>query len=174
MKKFKSTVFTAGATLAVVSTLGVMAPKAAHAVAAALVQIANTTANPGVVQDSSRAASQIVTLALLVPSTLQNSSGVAEFSAVSSYYGQSLTPYSVPTGQHLVITTVDVQIHTGGGILTFGTITLPTESMNIPNTFSTQQFQFPTGIVFDSGTFPAASVTAGSVFVTAHGYLTAI
>ena len=75
-------------------------PKAAHAVAAALVQITNTAANPAVTQDVSKRAGEIVEL-----------NCDQQFYQTQYCYpltGQS--PYIVPAGKSLVITTVDVYV----------------------------------------------------------------
>src|SRR6201997_5426256 len=88
------------AVLAAVLTLA--APRAAHAVVAALVQVANTTANPAVTQDTSKAASQIVHLTTLGQSAVSPLS----LTALHQYIpGGTFGPaYVVPAGQNLVIT----------------------------------------------------------------------
>jgi hypothetical protein len=50
MKLINNRFVQASAALAVVATLALVTPRAAHALAAALVQVSNTTANPAITQ----------------------------------------------------------------------------------------------------------------------------
>jgi hypothetical protein len=169
MKLFEKRTLQIVVVAAAVAVLGLLTPRAAHAVAAALVQITNTTANPGVTQDATLAASQIVTL--VFPGVADLETGSVTMVQYIPGSGKSASNYVVPGGQHLVITGLDVQIYTGGGTLTLGPGGI--ESMNLQSAAGTQQFQFPTGIVFPSGSNVVMSMNSGSVYVTARGYLTA-
>jgi len=80
--------------------LMVSLPKAAHAVAAALVEITNTAANPAVTQDVSKRAGEIVEL-------------ICDQQFYQTQYCYPLvgeSPYVVPAGKSLVITTVDLYV----------------------------------------------------------------
>jgi len=58
--------------------LTLVAPRAAHAAVAALVQVTNTIANPAVTEDTSRAASQIVHLITQVKSAVSTARKLIE------------------------------------------------------------------------------------------------
>jgi hypothetical protein len=75
-------------------------PKQAHAVAAALVQITNTADNPAVTQDVSKRASEIVELTC----------NQQFYQTQYCYPLVSQSPYVVPAGKSLVITTVDLYV----------------------------------------------------------------
>src|ERR1700722_9668466 len=92
--------FGAFALAAGVLTLAV--PRTAHALAAAMVQVANTPASPANTQDISKQASQLVHLNVQVTSQFP-----IPFNLVTQTNG-AIGPYSVPTTSSLVITTVDV------------------------------------------------------------------
>ena len=172
MNVLKSKLFQMGAVLAVVGTIAVTTPRAAHAVAAALVQITNTTANPGITQDATLAASQIVTLGI-GPADLETGSEPMQQYLPGS--GLTGTAYVVPAGQHLVITGLDVQIYFGSGTLSLGPGggVGPVENFNLQSAQGTQQFQFPAGFVFPAGSNVVVGMNSGSVWVVARGYLTA-
>ena len=60
MKITKRTLLGWGAVALAITLLILAAPKAAHAIVATLVQVANTSANPAITQDVSKLASQNV------------------------------------------------------------------------------------------------------------------
>ena len=107
------------AALAAVALL-LAAPRAAHAIAAALVQVTNTAASPAIAQDVAKLASQNVLL-ISNPSSssgypnpnpiLTSGNGVLHQMFPNGTY--SASPFVVPAGQNLVVTTVD--LYTGGG-----------------------------------------------------------
>lgn len=162
---FASVALTAG-----VLTLAV--PRAAHAVAAAvLVQVLNTSANPAITQSAPSQAAQLV--------NLQGNTSGPEFSSFVSVSGGPVTvlgtppPYSVPANQALVITDVDILPSCSGPVdIVIG---VETESMDWsvsgPNT---THFEYRSGTVFPAGTTPhvAGSSPACPVEVRMHGYLT--
>lgn len=164
------------AVLAVGLTL--VAPRAAHGFAAALVQVANTIANPAVTQDTSRAASQIVHLttsgnAAVNPSVLTQ---------LHQYIpGGTFGPgYVVPTGQNLVITSIEASVLTAGNDnylnLYDNTGSGQREFWYLPNV-GTTQLQFPSGFVYPAGSSVYVYIGGPSantqMFVDVHGYLTA-
>jgi hypothetical protein len=162
------------AVLAAVLTL--VAPRAVHAAVAALVQVANTIANPAVTQETSRAASQIVHL------TTQGKAAVnpAVMTQLHQYItGGTFGPaYVVPAGQNLVITSIEVSVFTAGNnyLNLYDNTTIgQRELWYLPNV-GTTQLQFPSGFVYPAGT-PVYVYIGGAattqMFVDVHGYLTA-
>lgn len=165
-----------GSAVALMVGLTLVAPRAAHAVVAALVQVANTIENPAVTQDTSRAASQIVHLttngkALVTPAT---------FTQLRQYItgGTFGPPYVVPSGQNLVITSIEVSVITASDsyLNLYDNETIgQREYWYFPNPGMTQ-LQFPSGLVLPAGT-PVYVYIGGSspspMVVDMHGYLTA-
>jgi hypothetical protein len=143
--------------------LQLAAPRAVHAVAAALVQVTNTPSSPAITQDVSNLASTKVNLSC-------NPTCVQIFPDGTVARGD----FSVPAGQSLVINTV--QLNASGA----GTTLLRQEINNIITdgnivwelfAAGTYQFQYPTGIVFAPGTTRigiGSTVASGYMF----GYLT--
>ena len=165
--------FTAGA-------LMLAAPRAAHAIAATLVQVTNTPANPAVSQDVAKLASQNVLLVY--------SNGLGQVSPLSLGGGAFLLPYYpndvigtqfvVPAGQSLVVTTIDVFPTTpspGVNWIAIGNDSnVLREHFYVSNASSTQ-LQFPNGLVFSAGRSVLVNYFFGSgspLLITAHGYLT--
>lgn len=162
------------AVFALVLTLAV--PREVHAIAAALVQVANTTANPAVTEDVSKQASQIIHLttegkAFVSPSTLTQ---------LHQYItgGTFGPPYVVPAGENLVITSIEVSVTTAGDSylnLYDNETTGQREYWYLPNPGLTQ-LTFPSGFVFPAGT-PVFLYIGGTspspMVVDVHGYLTA-
>jgi hypothetical protein len=79
--------------------LTLLAPKALRAVAATLVQVANTASNPAITQDTSRQASQIVTLSCVTGGVCLQVNANSQYTVGAQYY--------VPSGQNLVITSIE-------------------------------------------------------------------
>jgi hypothetical protein len=154
------------------------APRAAHALAAALVEVTNTSANPVITQSTNTEASQLVTLLLPVNTDLPPNSGLVAMCQFSVPSGESATPYAVPAGQHLVVTGMDINL---GGGSAYIQLYLPWSGGNwaISNaSLSTQGFQqirYSSGIVFGSGSavYVQNGGPSGSADVVIHGYLTA-
>jgi len=162
--------FASVALIAGVLTLAV--PRAAHAVAAAvLVEVLNTSANPAITQSAPSQAAQLV--------NLQGNTSGPSFSSFVSISGGILlgigTPpsYSVPATQSLVITDVDIAPNCSGPVEIV--IGIDTESMawsvSGPNT---THFDYRSGTVFPAGSTPHVSGSSPScpVDVRLHGYLT--
>lgn len=176
MKLWKSMLMGTGSVVGCAAVLTLVAPRAAHGVVAALVQVVNTVANPAVTQDTSRAASQIIHL---------TTNGKAEVSpAVMTQLRQYITggtfgpPYVVPSGENLVITSIEVSVTTAGGSylnLYDNTTIGQREYWYLPNPGLTQ-LQFPSGLVFPAGTpvyVYIGGTTPSPMVVDIHGYLTA-
>jgi hypothetical protein len=177
MTLFKNRFVQAVAALGVVATLALVTPRAAHAVAAALVQVTNTAASPAITQDTSKRAGQLVELicgASTENVTQNSSSSCYEFSLANA--SGPPPPYSVPTGQNLVITSVELNDsagYTGNNLLYLGDLAQGINyhqwAFSGPNTL---QFQYPSGIALSSGTAPVVASTNGGAFIQITGYLT--
>jgi hypothetical protein len=162
------------AVLAAVLTL--VGPRAVHAAAAALVQVANTIANPAVTQDTSRAASEIVHLTTMGKAAVNP----AVMTQLHQYIpGGTFGPaYVVPTGQNLVITSIEASVLTAGTTylnLYDNTTNGQREFWYLPNV-GTTQLQFPSGFVYPAGSSVYMYIggnTTTQMFVDVHGYLTA-
>jgi hypothetical protein len=169
-----------GALALAAGVLALAIPRAAHAVAVALVQVTNTAASPAIAQSPNSQAAQLVELFAIVDPS--NASGQV-FGAVQAGH-QISSQYSVPNSQSLVITAVDVtppgNCASGsfGVKLSSGGI-LPIWTASAPNT---GHFEYPSGIVFPPGAVPSIQGTftnnIGGPFcneamtVELYGYLT--
>jgi len=158
MIRLSKSVLAVGGVVLAGGLIMVMNPRTVHAVAAALVQVTNTATNPVVTQSVTQQAAQIVEVDCTFdypepngPRPCQQLGGTGE--------------YTVPTGQNLVITTIDISpLLTNGGTCA-GTVVLGTGPG--PNFFPGQwlpratwahlagpqnvHFTYPTGMVFTSG-----------------------
>jgi hypothetical protein len=147
-------------------------PRAAHAVAAAvLVQVLNTSANPAITQSAPSQAAQLV--------NLQGNTSGPTFSTFVFVSGGIITgigtppSYSVPATQSLVITDVDIQPNCSGQVdIVIGNETESMDwSVSGPNT---SHFEYRSGTVLPPGSTPhvAGSSPSCPVDVRMHGYLT--
>jgi hypothetical protein len=151
--------------------LTLVAPKAAHAIAATAVLVENAAANPAIAQDVSKLASQNI--------LLWNASGeIIPHSSASLYqiFPNGTTAGSafvVPAGQTFLATTVDYSPYGVGTIAT--TIGPEFVTLNAA-TYTTVQYQFPSGIVFPAGSSVGINnygISAEALeYVFVHGYLT--
>jgi hypothetical protein len=170
------------AILALLLTLA--APRAVHAIAAALVQVVNTTANPAITQDTSKQASQIVTL------TCNPAPVPAIFTCFQiDGRGENLTSnYSVPLTTQFVLTGLDYypffNTSVGSGTIYISNNAVDSsanlsiyEGIVINNLAQQASFQFPSGIVMGSTAQPVITGpsigTISNAIVTLHGYLSA-
>jgi hypothetical protein len=172
LRKFSFPLVTFAA-MALLLTLA--APRAVRAVTAALVQVVNTSANPAITQDTSKQASQILTL-------LCNSLTCVQ---VDQHGVPSSSQFLVPSTQSLVITSLDYNFS--------GTSPVASEDIHIVDYNSstglfnqyedvmlrdinaTLQVSFSSGIVMAPGTHPVVitfTSTLGTPEVFLHGYLT--
>lgn len=144
MNPFNNRFVQAVAALGVLATLALVTPRAAHAVAAALVQVTNTADNPAITQNAPTQAAQLV----LLNATLGPNSGNNAFGSASASNG---TVYLVPSDRSLVVTAVDLsppQCTTAGNF----TFTLKGNSQSFsvkwllfaPNA-NTSHFEYPWG-----------------------------
>jgi hypothetical protein len=167
---------TYGAAALAAGALILAAPRAAHAIAATLVQVTNTPASPVVAQDVSRLASQQITLATteaVVPGINTRLSQINVNGSVSP------DSYVVPAGQTLIITSIDATPNApGSGTNSVTIANLPgyaVETFVVTNSVTTM-LQFPTGIVFAAGETPLIGSptfsSGGSFSAVVRGYMT--
>jgi len=166
-----------GAVAIATGILMLAAPRAARALAATLVQVTNTAANPAIAQGVEKLASQNVLLVSSAGLVLPHGSVVLQQMFPNGTVDAS--PFVVPAGQTLVVTTIDLLPIDGiSGTDLVGIAN--TVSGVIREEFAVQcilstQLQFPNGLGFPAG--ESVSVdnfglsTSGMVF-TVHGYLT--
>ena len=153
------------AVAAVLFTLAV--PRAAHAVAAALVQVTNTAASPVISQGIGNQAAQIVQIECgYVPeSSTQNPCFLMPPTGIVP---SSPTHYVVPNGQTLVVTSVDILSGSAAGspcmspALAYVATVVPIsnsleegatrKSWIVPSGAGTVHYVYPSGILFSPGT----------------------
>jgi hypothetical protein len=165
---------TYGAALLAAGVLTLTVPRAAHAIAATLVQVTNTATAPAIAQDVSKLASQQVML--YSPGILRTST--TEQLAQVAVNGFPLSQsYSVPAGQTLIVTSIDITPYapgSGTNGVAIGNTMYVLESYVVTNSVTTT-LSFPNGLVFPAGeTLIAVNApnSSGAVFVTVRGYLT--
>jgi len=135
-------------------------PRTTHALAAALVQVNNTTENPAITQSVPSQASRLVYLtANLPPNT-------------SSGFFSGGVAYIIPAGQSLVVTAVDItptlECTTGAylfvltGNNSFGLSTADDNMMWNLSPPNTGHFIYPSGVVFAPGSSPEIEFRAGN------------
>jgi hypothetical protein len=170
MFKLSKSVLSFGAGALAVVALMLAAPRAAHAVAAALVQVTNTASNPAVTQDVSHQVSQLVSLG----DTTIGGQPSQFLSFLSN--GTYVNGYTVPANQYLVINSADVSGQQGcAGLnisLGMGNYVFASWIVSGPDSV---HFGYPSGIVVPPGATPLLIVNgpgtcSGSLQL--HGYLT--
>ncbi len=176
MFRLPKSVLSIAASALALGLLIVAAPRAAHAIAASLVEVTNTTAYPVITQSTNLQASQIVELMVPQGAEINQSSGLVAMRQFSLPAGPASAPYTVPAGQNLVITGVELDVESA----TYFSIYLPWGGGNfgisnaqLPVGF--QQIKYPSGIVVPAGSLVyCGTLYGGSVGdVLIHGYLTA-
>jgi hypothetical protein len=167
MKFGKSILTGTGAVVLAGLTLALLAPRAAHAIAATAVQVLNTSAAPAITQDVSKLASQNVELNC-APGCIQ----VLGDPSLGFLLGGTFT---VPAGQRLVISTIQLDLTAGGFTQLdqkIGSITSNGRTNWLTFAAGTYQYQYPSGIVIDAGnslSFGSSVLNNGYIY----GYLTA-
>lgn len=147
-KLAKQLLMTLGALAAVGVLLSLSVPRAVHAAVAALVQVVNTPANPVPSDEVSLSAAQTV--------GIQCQMGANAICAQILPGGAvATTAYSVPSGQNLVITEIDVTTQVGSAPCFFGIVPVNTstgraisQDVVFPSDGLTHQFSFRNGIVW--------------------------
>jgi hypothetical protein len=165
MNYVKKALTTIGGIFLAALLITALAPKAAHGIVAALVQVSNPVNAPAITQSVPQLASQIVELYCPITGSLV-CYGVAPG---GQYYGSS---YAVPSGETLVITEVEVTGMGGGGT---GDVTLVGFNLDytwgFPRDGEAHEYQLSPGILYPAGaTLTPEGTTGASFFV--RGYLT--
>ncbi len=178
MFRLPKTVLHLGAATIVLGALILIAPRAAHAIAATLVQVTNTTANPAVTQGTEKQAAQLLEIGCHA-AILQTTP------CVQSLPNGGIQQY-VPGNQNYVITETDLHSATSNGepCVSPSPIAVVLESNGAAGRYAwiiapsavTASYSYPSGIVIPPGTTFAVAVTTGAcqyVDIAIHGYLTA-
>jgi hypothetical protein len=184
----KSTLSWGGVAVAAVLFM-VAVPRAAHAVVAALVQVTNTASSPVVTQGIGQQAAQIVQIACgYFPGSGIGIEPVSFGCAAQTPRGFLTTPsqsseYFVPTGETLVVTSVDILSGAAAGtpcmspaFVQFVTSDLPIGSWIVPAGAGMAHYVYPSGILFPGGTTIASvtnQVSSCTIAADLRGYLTA-
>jgi hypothetical protein len=174
MIQFSKSAVSFGVVALVVGVVTLAVPRAVDGFAAKMVEVANTAANPALTQSARNLAAQLVQLtAKPLPQ------GVTTF--VNA--GSSLSvAYTVPTGQSLVVTVVDITPPPGctsqpSPFQLFGSGELSNLLWTLAP-LTTGHFAYPSGIVFGPGSRPEILFGAGTctngaaALVNLFGYLT--
>jgi hypothetical protein len=181
MFKVSKSVLSFGAGAIALGVLMLAAPRTAHAIAATLVQLTNTVANPAITQSANSQAGQIVQISTefrIPPNTIAPVQPV-----IDNANGVGAPPFTVPPNVSLVITSADV---TGSTITADGPC-VNADAVNLTNGTGnsrafwilapgqgTSHFTYPSGIVFPSGTIPYIISNNGCyTWVQMQGYYTA-
>ncbi len=180
MKFLKSLLTGTGAVVLAGLVLALLAPKAVHAVVATAVQVVNTSANPAITEDTSRQASQIVTVQCTVGTSFNNDTFCFQvlpnggFSDMSGPRGG----YVVPANQYFVLKSVDTNVVIPSFAPTLLILLstpqgMETTAETLP-LISNGQISLASGIVAGPGmeVIPTGASFAVDGSVTLHGYLT--
>lgn len=169
MKLLGKSVISAGALTAAALLLAISSPRAVHALGDELVSIANTATHPAIVEEVPHLPSHVVTLLGFVASTSYSGPLIQLLpNGTANYF------FSVPAGQSLVITSVEVTPFSNA----VTAVTLSSGSNGYYGSWSvaangTTEFPLSSGIVVPSGTTLYVSGNAVSTEVTVYGYLSA-
>ena len=156
-----------------------LAPRGAHAITAALVQVTNTPSAPASTLDSSKAGSQQILLQTPYGATLVTGQEVnmVQLSPTLGVLNQS--GYTVPAGSTLVVTGLDLVVYSRM------TSPLQIRIQESTGSYAYEQFNqmapgfynlsFPSGLVYPAGTSVDLDNSQGNSNLEAvvHGYLTA-
>jgi hypothetical protein len=183
--------------LFIAGTVGILilaVPRAAHAVVATLVQVANPASSPVVTQGIGQQAAQIVEVecGYLALSQIQfGCAGVPPAGFVADYPAPN-SQYTVPAGQTLVVTAVDILSGSAAGspctasalasMFTLVPVSPGSQDLVrrkawiVPAGTGTAHYVYPSGILFASGTSLDSvtnQTTTCTLTLDMHGYLTA-
>jgi hypothetical protein len=184
MKNVSKIVLVALVALVLVSGVAVLTPRAVHAVVATLVQVVNTAANPAITQDTSKQASQILTLQCAPQTSYPSTSSCLQ---VDDHGQAASTQYQVPASTHFILTSLEyVPLGPSGNANLSIFDQNPSfsafsqfEFLGITDLTKQTNFQFSSGIDMGSATQPAivleppVSSLIGFYCIRLHGYLTA-
>jgi hypothetical protein len=169
MFRLPKSVLSFGAGALALCVLILAAPRAAHAIAATLVQVTNTTANPAITQSVGQQASQLASLGATTiggqPSTFLS------FLPNNTY----VLGYAVPANQYLVITSADIMAQGCPSVyVSLFVSNLQLQSWIVSGT-NTSHFAYPSGFVIAPGATPLEVVngpSSCSASLQLNGYLT--
>jgi hypothetical protein len=160
----------AGALALVALLMNLVAPKAVHATVAALVQVANTPTNPVPTADLTISASQIVAV-YCIPGS--NCNAVEPGGGMNSQVS-----YTVPAGQNLVITSLEITTPSVGGASSFFIAAVTFDPIGVDQAFfvandgTTHEFVLPRGIVWPAGGVLSTFASNIGLRAVLRGYLT--
>jgi hypothetical protein len=167
MNLLGKSVISASAVIAAALLLAVSSPRTVHALGDQLVSIANTATHPAIVEDVPHMPTHIMTLLGFVASTSYNDPLIQLLpnGTVNDFF-------TVPAGQSLVITSVEVTPFSN----TITSINLSSGSGGYYGSWSvaangTTEFPLSSGIVVPSGTTLYVGGSAVSTEITVYGYL---
>jgi hypothetical protein len=158
---------------ALIGAAALLAPHAAKAVAAALVQVTNTASNPAITQSANSQAAQAVDLLIraLGPDHLTGMD-------LEQPNGEPAGPYTIPGNQNFVITAVDFtpsytnpsQCSAGFEVDLYGSFVL--RKLWVVSGPTTVHLAYPTGFVLPPGASPEVynSSSSCTLNVEMHGY----
>jgi hypothetical protein len=165
MVRIPKSILSCGAIALAAGLLTLAVPRSAHALAAALVEIANTPASPANMQDISKQAGQLIQL-YCPPAANSFSSCTTNISGGPQYV--------VPANQSLILSTVEFIPQSNGECAVVfldqghGTTI---RSWNFAGPHNVQ-FQYPAGIVLPPGAQPALLQSPADLITVMNGYLT--
>jgi hypothetical protein len=156
--RISRTVMAVGGVVLAAAMIGFTNPKAVHAVTAALVQVTNTASNPAVTQSVGAQAGNMVHLSCTAYMEFGNA-GCAQVSADGS---AASLDYTVPVGESLVITSVDLAPKPGALCANDYSINLRSGSgfvltLATTNSLATTHFTYPSGLVIGGGVTPTVN-----------------
>jgi hypothetical protein len=170
MRLLKQALAVLGAVVVFAVAAAIVTPKKVHALVATLVQVSNTVEAPAITEGVPSLASQHVTIYCPVGALCQPIGPGGTFSL-------SAPDYTVPAGQNLVITSIDITSPGGGGgpyvyvLQGLSSTSTIGQAWYVPNNGQTVQFQFPSGIVWPAGGAIFSDGNDGVIGVI-RGYLT--
>jgi hypothetical protein len=176
MKFLKSLLMGTGGVVLAGLVLALLAPKAVHAVVATAVQVVNTSANPAITEDTSRQASQIVTIQCqtLPSSPFMNCEHIT--GGINDERPGPNGGYVVPANQYFVLKSIDDYTFSNSSPVQVGIFLMrPQNPINPAETIfmsPNSQISFASGIVAPPGTEVLPGIGAGAGLLTFHGYLT--
>jgi hypothetical protein len=174
MRFVKNLLMAVGAVVLAAMLLGVIAPKAVHAVTATMVEVVNATSSPVPSEDIYRLPARNIQLVCIAS---VNNCAIAEQDGT---FDES-TPWKVPSGMDFIITDVEITTYGTGSINeTFFSLEwtppsgkLTTFGWQVLNTGVTVEYQFTNGIVILPGSTPTPIFGSPAVEVAVlRGYLT--
>jgi hypothetical protein len=174
MKFLKSLLMGTGCVVLAGLVLALLAPRAVHAVVATAVQIVNTSASPAITEDTSRQASQIVTIQCVMsssqnPSCHQVLPNGTEGGQQGPYGG-----YVVPANQYFVLKSMEVDETSNYASIDIQLISPPNNLLVEDVTLQrNSQISFSSGIVAGPGVeVSPQNYSAFKGLLILHGYLT--